>query len=160
MLVAFFESIKYVGHLIPVSVLRIYFGYVFLLQAYSKLEGEYLIQPQLADSISANIANSSAADWYRNFLETVVVPHWQIFSYTIMYFQFLVGVSLILGFFVRPVSLVGALMALQFIYISPPEDFLLYQIQIFVFITFAWLGAGRCFGLDYFFFKRQRGIIW
>jgi thiosulfate dehydrogenase (quinone) large subunit len=29
-----------------------------------------------------------------------------------------------------------------------------------LFLILAWLGAGRCLGLDYFFYKRDRGMWW
>ena len=103
---------------------------------------------------------SSAPDWYKEFLDKVVVPNWQVFAYCVVYFGFLVGISFILGFFVRPVALIAALVTLNFIYNSGPEIIELHKLHLVLFLILAWLGAGRCMGLDYFFYKRDRGMWW
>jgi thiosulfate dehydrogenase [quinone] large subunit len=36
----------------------------------------------------------------------------------------------------------------------------LHKLHFVLFLVLAWLGAGRCLGLDYFFYKRDRGIWW
>lgn len=160
MIVAFFESIKYVGHLVPVALLRIYFGYYFLVQAIEKYQGEFLLQPKLAAAISDFLPISSAPAWYKHLVDFAVVPNWQIFAYVITYCEFVIGLSLILGFFVRPVALIGAFLALNYVYTSSPEMAVLHELQVALFLTLGGLGAGRCLGFDYFFFKRQRGILW
>lgn len=160
MIFAFFESIKYVGHLFPVAILRIYLGQWFLRQALEKYNGDYLLQPKLAAAINDFLPNSTAPEWYRHLLDAVVVPNWQIFAYSIMYFEFLIGVGLILGFLSRPLALLATLVAWNYLYNSAPEMWPLYKLIMVVGLTLAWLGAGRCLGLDYFFFKRQRGLLW
>ena len=89
-----------------------------------------------------------------------MVPNWQIFAYTITYCEFLIGFGFLIGFLVRPLSLLGFLISLNFVYLSSPDVSLLYKTYLAMFATMAWLGAGRCLGFDYFFFKRQRGIWW
>jgi thiosulfate dehydrogenase [quinone] large subunit len=160
MFVAFFESVKYVGHLIPIALLRIYVGVSFFEQAWARYQGDYLVQPKLAAAIAEWAPSSSAPDWYKDFLDQVVVPHWQLFAYCVVYFGFLVGLSLILGFFVRPVAVLAAIVTINFIYNSGPDMVDLHKLHLVVFLTLAWLGAGRCLGLDYFFYKRDRGIWW
>lgn len=160
MIYAFLESFKYVGHLFPIVILRVYVGQWFLAQALIKIRTDYLYQPKLAAMISENLAYSVAPGWYKHFLETTVIPNWQVFAYSHTYFEFLVGVSLIIGFLSRPMALVGALIATSGFYISQGETTTLYQLLLVICLVLAWLGAGRCLGLDYFFFKRQRGIFW
>ena len=160
MIVAFLESIKYVGHLVPMAILRIYLGYYFLLEAIEKYQGDFLLQPKLAAAITDFLPNSAAPVWYKHLLDQVVVPNWQIFAYIVTYFEFVIGLSFLLGLFVRPVALLGAVLALNYLFSSSVELATLYKLQIAVFLTMAWLGAGRCLGCDYFFFKRQRGIWW
>ena len=160
MIFAFFESIKYVGHLFPIAILRIYLGQWFLRQALEKYHGDFLLQPKLAAAINDFLPNSTAPDWYRHLLDTVVVPNWQIFAYSLMYFEFLIGVGLILGFLSRPLALIATFVAWNYLYTSSPELWSMYKLIMVVGLTLAWLGAGRCFGLDYFFFKRQRGLLW
>lgn len=160
MIFAFFESIKYVGHLLPMAILRIYMGLWFLRLALDKLNGDYLLQPKLASAINEYVRLSSAPDWYRQVLESVVVPNWQIFAYTLMYFEFLIGIGLILGFLSRPLALIMTFVAWNYLYTSPAELWPVYKLIMVVGLVLAWLGAGRSLGLDYFFFKRQRGLLW
>ena len=160
MLVAYLESIKYVGHLFPVAVLRIYLGWCFLIEAWLRYQGDYLSQPRIVSAITEWGSASFAPDWYKDFLDQVVVPHWQIFAYCVVYFGFLVGLSFLLGFFVRPVAALAAIVTLNFVYNSSPEVVELHKLHVVLFLILAWLGAGRCLGLDYFFFKRDRGIWW
>lgn len=160
MLVSFLESIKYVGHLVPIAMLRLYLGWSFFMTAWVRYQGDYLSQPRVAASITEWAPTSSAPDWYKDFLDKVVVPHWQLAAYCVVYLGFLVGISFLLGFFVRPVAILGALMALNFIYNSAPDIVELHKLHFVLFLIMAWIGAGRCLGLDYFFYKRDRGIWW
>lgn len=160
MFVAYLESMKYVGHLFPVALLRIYLGWTFFATSWQRYTGDYLSQPRIAAAITEWAPTSSAPDWYKDFLDNTVVPNWQIFAYCVVYFGFLVGVSFILGFFVRPVALLAALVTLNFIFNSAPEVYDLHHLHLVLFLVLAWVGAGRCMGLDYFFYKRDRGIFW
>lgn len=160
MLVSFLESIRYVNHLYPLVLLRLYLGINYFSHGLDKYQGDYLLQPRLASAITEHTINSGAPTFYRHFLEDIVVPHWQIFAYGLMYCEGLIGLCLILGFLARPVSLLGFFIALNFIYISPAEAEPLYRLQMVVFLVLAWFGAGRCLGFDFFFYKRQRGWLW
>ncbi|MCB0422410.1 MAG: DoxX family protein [Bdellovibrionales bacterium] len=159
MLVSFFESIKYVGHLAPVAFLRIFLGYHFFNSALERMNGGFLDEPRLAAVISEWLPRSQGAEWYVYLLENWVIPRWQLFAYLITYCEFIVGVSFIIGFCVRPIALLGILICVNFIY-GMGGDFVLNQVFIAIFITIAWLGGGRSVGFDYFFYKRQRGIWW
>lgn len=160
MVVAYLESIKYVGHLFPLAILRLYLGWTFLVTAWLRYQGDYLTQPRIVTAITEWGPSSQAPEWYKDFLDQVVVPHWQIFAYCVVYFGFLVGISYLLGFFVRPVSILAAIMTLNFVFNSSPEVVELHKLHFVLFLIFAWLGAGRCLGLDYFFYKRDRGLWW
>ena len=160
MMVAYLESIKYVGHLFPMAVLRVYVGWSFFKTAWLRYQGDYLSEPAIVASISEWGTISSAPEWYKTFLDQIVVQNWLVFAYCVVYFGFLVGVSLIIGFFVRPISILAAVMTINFIFISSPEMLIYYELHLVLMLVFAWLGAGRCLGLDYFFYKRDRGIWW
>lgn len=160
MIVAYIESAKYVGHLFPLALLRIYLGWSFFSASWGRVQSDYLQQPRIVSHITEWGASSSAPDWYKDFLDKVVLPNWQFFAYCVVYFGFLVGVSFILGFFVRPVAILAAIMSLNFIYNSSPEIVDIYRLHMVLFLMLAWLGAGRCLGLDYFFYKRDRGLWW
>jgi thiosulfate dehydrogenase [quinone] large subunit len=160
MIFAIFESIKYVGHFFPLLVLRLYMGFYFAEQAWSRYQGNFLTQPRLAESIRDWSAQSPAPDWYKDILDQWMLPHWQLVAYCVVYFQFIIGLSFILGFFVRPMGLIGALLSLNFVFWSSADLADLYRLHMVIFVLLAWMGAGRCFGMDYYFYKRHRGIWW
>ena len=137
---------------------RIYLGFHFFGVAIDRTQNGFLERPQLSGMIQEYLPASAASDWYKSLLETIVVPQWHFFAYTITYLEFIIAAALIVGFLVRPVSIVAIVLCLNFIYISDPSMALLYKIFVAIFVTLAWLGAGRCLGVDYYFFKRQRGL--
>lgn len=160
MLVAFFESIKYSGHLVPISFLRIFVGYYYLQGFITKFSGDFLIRPRIAEMISQNLIGSQAPEWLKWILNTYMVVHWQGFAFALLAIELAIAVSYILGYVVRPIGLLAAFMTMLMLYLSPgsSQDFL--KILLATHFAFAWLGAGRCLGLDYYFFKRVRGIWW
>lgn len=160
MLFAFLESIKYVGHFLPLAFLRIFVGYYYFNDALGKYQGDFLVQPHLAASIAEWLPQSFAPDWYRQFLEMTVIPHWQIFAYGITFLEFAIGLSFIAGYFVRPFALMGVLLSINYLMASGPTSLELQRVFLAINVTMAWLGAGRCLGIDYYFYKRRRGIWW
>ncbi len=160
MFVAFFESIKYVGHLFPIALLRVYFGYIYLNQALTRYGSDFLEEARLAESALHWLPRSLAPTWYQAFVETVLVPNWPLFAVIITVSEFLIGISFLFGYLVRPFCLLGFLLSLNMLWIYGPDMADLYRTHIAIFLTLAWLGAGRCLGMDYFFYKRRRGIWW
>lgn len=160
MIVAFFESVKYAGHIFPIAFLRIFIGYHYLQEASQKIQGEYLAQPQLAGMINDWLNRGLIPLWYQNWLESIVIPYWQVFAYLATVLQILVGISFIVGFLVRPAALLACLVSLNFALASDPSQAMVHKLFFAINATLAWFGAGRCLGFDYFFFKRNRGIWW
>ncbi|MEZ0393070.1 MAG: hypothetical protein ACAH59_12690 [Pseudobdellovibrionaceae bacterium] len=160
MFVAFFESVKYVGHLLPISFLRVFLGYYYLQQALARFQGDFLTRPRLAAQIGEALPNLQVPDWYRVFLETVVIPQWQVFAFLILGLEFAISISYILGYVVRPVALIGMALSFYSLVLSGPQYEDLFKTFIAIHFVMAWIGAGRCLGMDYYFFKRRRGIWW
>lgn len=160
MLVAFFESVKYTGHFFPIAFLRIYLGWQYMTQSYEKIQGQYLDEPHLAALINKWLHKSDSPEWYKQVMETVVVPYWQFFAYSTTVIELLVGISFLAGFLVRPTAILAAVLSLNFVMIGDPEMLPFHTTTLAVNLTLAWLGAGRCVGFDYFFFKRHRGLWW
>lgn len=160
MFYAFFESVKHVGHLLPVALLRVFMGYYFLNLAFVKIQSDYLIRPRLVSSMVESLPQSIAPDWYRSFIEFFVIPNWQFFAYLLTGLELAIAMSFILGYLVRPLALMGAFLSLNYLLLSSLGEGDLHRIVLVIHLTFAWLGAGRCLGFDYFFFKRRRGIWW
>jgi thiosulfate dehydrogenase [quinone] large subunit len=161
MFVAFVESIKYVGHMFPIAFLRIFLGYYYFNQALLNLQGDFLTHAYLAEDIRYFLPRNLAPEWYKVFLENVAIPNWQVFALTIIVAQFLIGVSYLIGYFVRPMSLLAILLSMVLMFsIEPHMSELQSTFTLILHVTLGWVGAGRCLGFDYFFYKRRRGIWW
>jgi len=159
-LVSFFESVKYVGHLFPIALLRVYLGFFYVNQALGRYESDFLNQPRLAEEAMHWLPRSPAPAWYQAFLQDWLVPNWQVAAYSITAIEALIGLSFLLGYLVRPLGLFGVFLNLNFLWILGHDHAPLYQTLIAVHFTLAWLGAGRCLGMDYYFYKKRRGIWW
>ncbi len=160
MLVSYFESIKHVGHLYPVALLRIYMGYTFLNTALSRLDSKFLVETRLGSMIMDHLPQSQLPEWYVNFLRYIVVDQGQFLAYFVMYCEFIIGISFLLGFLVRPAAALGILLMVNLIYATGEANTAVQQVYLVLFIMLFWVGAGRCLGVDYFFYKRQRGLWW
>ncbi len=162
MMVAFLESFKYVGHLFPMVLLRAFIGWFYLKQALEKYSGEFLFKPVLSYQLSQWLPQSNTPIWYKAFIESYVIPspNWIIFAYSITALEFLIAASYLTGFLVRPLSILGAFLCFNLAMLSGPEQEPFLLTFFVIHLTMAWLGAGRCFGIDYYFYKRQRGIWW
>lgn len=125
-----------------------------------KFNGDFLVRPRIAEMISHNLPTSHAPEWLKWVLSTYMVGHWQGLAFTVLGLELAIAISYILGYVVRPVALLAAVLTLFMLYLSGPhlQDFL--KILLATHIALAWVGAGRCLGLDYYFFKRVRGFWW
>ena len=161
MILAFLESTKYVNYLLPMALLRIYLGCIFFFDALDKIQGDYLKATHLPIEIAEQISNQGPLSWYRElFFGATQYSAWPICSHLIVYCGFLIGLSFWLGFLVRPMSILGLLLCLHNIAISSPIAAELHQAYFIIFLITLWSGAGRSLGMDYFFYKRQRGWLW
>jgi thiosulfate dehydrogenase (quinone) large subunit len=160
MFVAFFESVKYVGHLLPIAFLRVFLGYYYLQQALLKYRGDYLIRPKLAAQVAEVLPNLQVPSWYRSILELYFIPHWQTFAFAATALEFAIAFSYIFGYVVRPVAILGILLSINMLAISGPQFEDLHKTFLAIHLMMAWVGAGRCLGFDYYFYKRRRGIWW
>lgn len=159
MFVAFFESLKYVGHLLPLAFLRVFLGYYYLQEALHKFNSDYLSRPRIAEQIAEWLPASHAPEWYK-LMMNYMVPNWATLAFIIMALEFAIAISYIIGYVVRPVAFLGVFLCINMLFISGPthEDF--FKTLLAIHVMMAWVGAGRCLGFDYFFFKRRRGIWW
>ena len=160
MLVAFLESIKYSGHLVPISFLRIFLGYYYLQQALARLSSDFLLRPQIAELISEHLPSSHAPEWYKILVTSQMIPHWQGLAFMMIGFELALAVSYIAGYVVRPMALLACFYSLNLIFVSSPASEDLFKTFLAVHFILAWVGAGRCLGIDYYFYKRRRGIWW
>ena len=158
----FLESFKYSGFMFPVGLLRIYIGYNFFTQALSKMQSDYFVHPLIAAKITEWLPYSQAPDWYKSWLEVDIIPNenWKTLAYAITFIETTIGVSFLIGFFIRPIALLGSLLMVHYIWAQGLELVPYYQMQIVLFFVLFLLGAGRSMGVDYYFYKTQRGFLW
>ncbi|MDZ4676040.1 MAG: DoxX family protein [Oligoflexia bacterium] len=159
MLIAFLESMKYMGHLWPIALLRIYIGYYFLSESLTKFKSDFLEQSFLQDILQRWWVEGMPPETV-TFIQSWILPHWQIFNYVVVIGQLLVGIAYIAGFVVRPAAILAILLNSCFIVAGASEYLLTNKLLIAMHLTFLFIGAGRCFGFDYYFYKRVRGLWW
>lgn len=160
MFAAFIESVKYVGHLIPLAFLRVFLGYYYLQQALIKFHGDFLNRPRLAAQIAEVLPGVDAPYWYKSLVEKLLIQHWQGLAFVILGIEFAIAISYLLGYVVRPVAILGAILAFNMMILTGPQYEDLYRVFFAMHLAMAWVGAGRCLGFDYYFFKRRRGMWW
>jgi thiosulfate dehydrogenase (quinone) large subunit len=157
---AYFESIKYVGHLLPISFLRIFLGYFYIDLAIKDWKFYSIGNGGLADLFVEALNKPALPSWYRLLLSEHIIPNWQTFAFILIGLQFAVGISYILGYVVRPTSLLAVFVCLNYLSLKSVDQEIFFKLLIACHILLAWVGAGRCLGIDYYFFKRRRGMWW
>ncbi|MBC7743059.1 MAG: hypothetical protein H7061_12735 [Bdellovibrionaceae bacterium] len=157
---AYFESIKYVGHLLPISFLRIFLGYFYIDLALKDWKFYNIGSGGLADIFVEALNKPALPAWYRLLLSEQIIPQWHIFAFIIIGLQFAVGISYIVGYVVRPISMIAVVLCLNYLVLSSVDKEIFFKLLISCHILLAWVGAGRCLGIDYYFFKRRRGMWW
>jgi thiosulfate dehydrogenase [quinone] large subunit len=141
------------------AAVRIATGVLFL------LFGEY----KVADSAFAHSGfqqylqgyiQGAALSFYRPLLAHLALPHAVFFGYAVGVVELLIGVSLVVGLWVRPASIVGALFLLNLVFATwwePGHGIATWRYfgaeldkipLIFLFLIFYAADAGRTWGLD------------
>lgn len=142
-----FQKNTYLGYL---AIVRIFVGYHFFQVAWAKLSSGFLSGSALPQLLAS--AADSPFDWHRQFIFGVVVPHPQFFSYLVCFGELAIGVSLVLGCFVRLSSLFGAIHNFNiYLAIGIPHGGAtlgLNRLFIVCLLVFAVAGAGRALGID------------
>lgn len=160
MLLSFFESFKYLGHIWPIALLRIFIGYIFLNAGLDKIQMNYLTEPILQETLYRWMSQGIDNSMYTKFLQYVVLNNWQVFSYLVTFGEIAVGLSFIIGFLVRPAALAAIFMNYNFMMAGGLEAQTVNQILIAVNLMLFSVSAGRSIGFDYYFFKKVRKIWW
>jgi len=93
-----------------IAVIRIFTAVLFLLFGWYKLFTPAFAHGGFEQYISGYVQDQ-AVGFYRGFLSGVVLPHPVLFAYMVGILELLIGLSLLVGFWVRAASLLGALLA-------------------------------------------------
>lgn len=155
------ESFRYSNHMWPVFLLRVYVGFYLISESLYKTSMGFLEKPVLSALIDENLFSLESAPFFiKSFYLDLVQSNWLFWSKTLINIEWFIGLLFIFGFLVRPASI------LLFFYfylvsfiLSSGAWMAMEQILIMVILLLV-LGAGRVGGLDYFFYKRQRGLVW
>ncbi len=158
MLASFLESIKYVGHMYPLAFVRIILGYQSLSMAFFRINNGYLEHATISDRL--NLSPGGGGGLYFDLFKSLIQSQWLLMTYVLITLEIFIGISYILGFGVRVAALFGMFLSLHiyiyFDFATAPGQLYLFYIHL----LFLMLGAGRCLGLDYYFYKSRRGLLW
>lgn len=160
MLYSFLESVKFTAHIFPLAILRIGIGSYFLNQSIDKLNTNYLVTPQLARTLNELLSSSQASVNFKYLISEAIIPSWQFFAYFLFFVQLFIGLSFVSGFLVRVSSILGIILCTFYLLMDVVSITPFYQILLLNFIAMGFIGAGRCLGADYFFYKRYNGWLW
>ena len=130
------------------AFVRIYIGYQWITAGFGKLTGGGFDASGFIQGAIANAGGEHPAvqGWWAAFLETVALPNAEIFSFLVMWGEFLVGLALILGLFTNFAALMAITMNFAFLFsgtVSTNGQMILLTFVLLV----AGYNAGK-FGLD------------
>lgn len=140
------------------AIIRLYLGYHWLTAGWGKITGGF----DASGYLQGAIANSGGEHptvqaWWGTFLETVALPGADIFTFAVMWGEFLVGLALILGIFTNFAALMGIIMNFAFVFSGTvstnPEMIILTAI-----LLVAGTNAGKI-GLDHYVLPYIRQFI-
>jgi uncharacterized membrane protein YphA (DoxX/SURF4 family) len=142
-----------------IAVTRVATSILFLLFGEYKLAGPGFAHGAFQEYLHGYISND-AVSFYRPFLTGIVLPHAVFFGYLVGVIESLIGISLLLGLWVRPASVIGFLFLLNLLLSSwwaPGHGVPLWRYfgsaldtlpLMLLFLIFYAADAGRVWGLD------------
>ena len=117
----------------------------------------------MVKQITGRLEAERTYDFFRPFLEQLVIPNAELFAFLLTWGELLAGISLLLGAATRLGAAVGMFLALNYTFMWGNSLFPISgNPQIFVLCLIIALGsAGRVFGVDYFLHRRWPHVpIW
>lgn len=130
--------------------LRVYLGVVFLVAAWPKLTAEGGFRPRL-EGFLQNFALENAHDFYRLFLEQIVLPNAGLFTPLIVFGELFVGLALVAGFVTRLAAGIAIFFLLNYMlakgmwfWTPASNDAAMFFIALVLMLG----AAGRCWGVD------------
>ena len=142
-----------------IAVARIATGFLFFLFGEYKIASPAFAHSGLQQYLRGYI-DSEAVSFYRPFLVHVVSPHAIFFGYLVGILELSIAASLILGLWVRPISVIGALFLLNIMlstWWAPGHGVAFWRYfgaeldtipLIFLFLIFFATDAGQTWGFD------------
>jgi thiosulfate dehydrogenase (quinone) large subunit len=150
-----------------VAAVRIATGVFFLFFAEYKLSDPVFASTTFPDQWLKQFIAQGAVSFYAPFLQKVVLPHHVFFGYLVGVLELFIGLSLVLGLWVRAASIVGVLHMINLTlatWWAPGHDVPKWRYfgneldhlpLLFLFLIFFSLNAGRAWGLDGVLHRRK-----
>ena len=132
----------------PVAALRIYAGIFFTYNGFRKV-----VNDKFTDGMVGflNGRAEQSPEFYRSFVETVVIPNKEFFAGMVTFGEIAIGLTLILGLATRYSAVAGALMVTNF-WLAKGQGVLDGTnhdvVWLVIFLVLALVPAGRIAGLD------------
>lgn len=132
----------------PILMLRIYTGVFFIWNGFGKLRRD-----DFADGMEGFLSAQAdrSFEFYRSFIETMVIPNKELFASLVSWGEFAVGIAMILGLATRYAAVVGAVLVLNFWFAKGAGFFDGTNhdvVWLMIFIVLGTVPAGRIAGLD------------
>ena len=132
----------------PVAALRIYAGVFFTYNGFRKVMNDKFTDGMVG-FLNGRAENSP--DFYRSFVESVVIPNKVLFASLVSFGELFIGLALILGLATRYAPVAGALMVTNF-WLAKGQGALEGTnhdvVWLMIFLVLALVPAGRIAGLD------------
>jgi thiosulfate dehydrogenase [quinone] large subunit len=159
-LYSFLESLSYRGFLWPVALLRVYLGWTFLGSFVQRWQSGFFQDSSHVWELFAYSKSHAATSWFTENLWQWAEAAPSIVLWVFYGAELVLGLSYFLGWFVRPVSILGFLLCLSHLTLTTEIYHFQYELLAMVHLFLLLIGGGRCLGLDYHFYRHQRGLWW
>ena len=143
-----------------IAAVRVATGVFFLFFGEYKLADSVFARTTFPQQWLHEFISQGAVGFYAGFLQKTVLPHHIFFGYAVGVVESLIGISLVLGFLVRPASVLGVLHMINLTLATwwepghnvPRWHYLGNELDhlplLFLFLIFFTAKAGRTWGLD------------
>lgn len=134
-------------------IIRIYIGYQWLIAGYDKVISPAWVGSQAGTALTGFLkgalakttgAHPDVQGWYAGFLQNVVLPNAQVWSYLVAFGELLVGIALILGIFTGIAAFFGSFMNVSYLLAGTistnPLLFILATWLVLAWKTAGWIG--------------------
>ena len=156
------STLRYVPRYLLV-ILRLHLGVILLITELGKLTGSQPFAVELLGFLQG-FSMRVASGPYKQFLQSVVIPHATLFSYLVMAGELIAGLSLLFGVGTRVGAAIAMFLFLNYmlakgrLFWSPDSEDAAVFFSAFVVLLGA---AGRVFGVDAYLARRWPRIpLW
>lgn len=135
-------------------IIRLYVGYTWVTSGWGKVNADVWTGDKAGTALSGflqgaigRVETGEVTGWYGTFLENMVLPNAEVFSYMVAYGELLVGLGLILGLLTGLAAFFGSVMNASFMFAgtlsSNPLLFILATWLVLAWKVAGWYGLDR-----------------